>query len=133
MQGVACGSATLRAFLDSDASGVHVVATLPTDIQAHLDAKTARVLLSSDTRDRHKKHGWTADDFERLQAVLDLGEVRADRDRHVVVAHHDGRWWYAALKIAGNRNEVYLQSFRRSNADQIARFKGRGTLVRTGR
>jgi hypothetical protein len=67
-----------------------------------------------------------------IVAVLDHGEVRADRARHVVVAHRDGRWWYAALKIACDRKEVYLQSFRRSNDDQIARFKGRGELVHEG-
>ena len=122
----------MQTFLESEASGLCVVARLPADIQAHFGAKTTRVFPSSETRDSHKKHGWTATDFAHLQAVLDRGEVRADRERHVIAAYQDGTWWYAALKVTRDLKEVYLLSFRCSNSDQIKRIRERGTLVRTG-
>jgi len=122
----------VQTFLESEASGLCVVARLPADIQAYFGAKTTRVFLSSETRDSHKKHGWTAADFAHLQTVLDRGEVRADREHHVIAAHHDGVWWYAALKVTRDLKEVYLLSFRRSNNDQIARIRKRGRLVRSG-
>lgn len=126
------GGRALDEFLTTQASGTIVVARLPADIQNHLQAKTSRVFLSDETRDSHRKHRWTGEDFARLQAVLDHGEVRSDRERHVVVAHHDGAWWYAVVKVTGDRREVYLQSFRRSNDDQVNNFRKRGALVRSG-
>lgn len=74
--GSAGGGGGLRDFLESDASGIIVVARLPADIQSHFEAKTTRVFLSSDSRDTHEHHGWTAEDLTRLQNVLDHGEVR---------------------------------------------------------
>lgn len=122
----------MKDFLASDASGIVVVALLPADIQRHLGAKTTRVFLSSETRDSHKKHRWTAEAFARLQSILDQGEVREDRERHVIVAHHDSAWWCAVIKVTVGRREVYLQSLRRSNNDQIANIRMRGILVRHG-
>ena len=55
------------------------------------------------------------------------------RENHVIVAHQDGQWWFAALKVTGDRKEVYLQTFHRSNPGQIARLTRRGTLVRNTR
>lgn len=122
----------MEEFLSSEASGLLVVARLPLDIQAHLQARTGRVFLTAETRDSHRKHGWTADDLARLQTVFDHGEVRADRDRHVVVAYLDDVWWYAVVKVTPNRHEVYLQSYRRSNDDQIANVRQRAVLIRKG-
>ncbi|MBP2293131.1 hypothetical protein [Azospirillum rugosum] len=123
----------MQEFLDSDSSGITVVARLPTDIQAQLGAKTTCVFLSSETRDSHKKHGWTAEDFACLQAVLDDGEVRTDRERHVVVACLEKEWWLASLKTTMDRREVYLLTFHRSNKRQIAKFSQSGRLVRPAR
>ena len=120
----------MKDFLESDASGIIVVACLPADIQRHLGAKTTRVFLSSETRNSHKKHRWTSEAFARLQAILDQGEVREDRERHVIVAHHDSVWWCAVIKVTADRKEVYLQSLRRSNDDQIANMRARGILIR---
>jgi hypothetical protein len=106
------------------------IARLPSDLQAHLGTLSETVLLSSATRDSHRHHGWTADEFGHLQAMLDHGEVRADRDRHLVIAHLDGNWRVAALKVTGDRKEVFLQTFHSSNERNIVRFKLRGVLVR---
>ncbi|WP_211104153.1 hypothetical protein [Azospirillum sp. Sh1] len=120
----------MKDFLEGDASGVIVVAKLPLDIQTHLKAKTTRVFLSGGTRDTHGHHAWTAEIFAYLQEVLNRGEVRADRDHHVVVAHFNGKWWYAALKTTRDGKEVYLQSFRRMRPADLPRFHRRGELVR---
>lgn len=123
----------MEEFLSSEASGLLVVARLPLDIQAHLQARTGRVFLSAETRDSHRKHRWTAEDLARLQTVLDYGEVRTDRERHVVVAYLGEVWWYAVVKVTSDRHEVYLQSFRRSNEDQIANVRKRAVLIRPAR
>ncbi|NUB14781.1 hypothetical protein GAY28_20315 [Azospirillum brasilense] len=127
------GGGSLKCFPESEASGIVVVARLPADIQAHFGAKTTRVFLSSDTRDTHKKHKWTAEDIARLQTVLDRGEVRADKEFHIIAAHHDGEWWYAAVKVTRDRKEVYLQSFHVMRKKQVIDFPSKGTLVRTRR
>lgn len=127
------GGGTLKDFLEGNSSGVIVVATLPSDIQAHLGAKTTGVLLSSDTRDTHGHHKWAAEDFGRLQDVLSLGEVREDRERHVVAARFDGEWWMATVKVTVDRKEVYLQTFHRSNERQLRRFRKHPKLVRAGK
>ncbi|WP_172428782.1 phage portal protein family protein [Azospirillum brasilense] len=111
--GSGSGGGGLKDFLESQGSGIVVVARLPVDIQTHFGAKTTRVFLSSSTRDTHGHHNWTAEDFANLQEVLDRGEVRADREHHVIVAHLNDKWWYAALKVTKDQKEVYLQSFRR--------------------
>ncbi|WP_434623176.1 hypothetical protein [Azospirillum sp. B2RO_4] len=120
----------MKDFLEGDASGVIVVAKLPLDIQTHLKAKTTRVLLSSDTRDSHEKHRWTSEDFDHLQEILDRGEVRTDRDKHVVVAHLHGVWRCAILKVTSNLNEVYLSSLHRMRKKQVIDFPIKGSLVR---
>ncbi|MCM8736887.1 hypothetical protein M5E06_22465 [Azospirillum sp. A1-3] len=127
------GSVGVKDFLEGNASGVVVVAKLPLDIQTHLKAKTMRVLLSSDTRDSHQKHRWTSEDFDSLQEILDSGEVRTDRDKHVVVAHLHGVWRCAILKVTGNLNEVYLSSLHRMRKKQVIDFPTKGNLVREAR
>jgi hypothetical protein len=68
------GPIGVKDFLEGDASGVIVVAKLPSDIQTHLKAKTTRVFLSGATRDTHEHHAWTAEILAHLQVVLDRGE-----------------------------------------------------------
>lgn len=131
--GSGSGAGSLKDFLESEASGIVVVARLPADIQAHFAAKTTRVFLSSDTRDSHKKHGWTAEDLARLQTVLDRGEVRTDKEFHVVAAHQDGEWWYAVVKVTKDGKEVYLKSFHVMRKKQVIDFPKKGTLVRPRR
>ncbi|CAO3439428.1 DNA-cytosine methyltransferase (EC 2.1.1.37) [Azospirillum argentinense] len=121
---------SLKDFLESEGSGIVVVARLPVDIQTHFGAKTTRVFLSSSTRDTHGHHNWTAEDFANLQEVLDRGEVRADREHHVIVAHLNDKWWYAALKVTKDQKEVYLQSFRRMRPADLPRFYQRGEMIR---
>ncbi|MEC4591621.1 phage portal protein [Nitrospirillum amazonense] len=113
----------LAEFLRGGLSGTRVVARLPADIQRHLGAKSARVLLSAETVATHGHHGWTASEFGHLQGVLDRGEVRADRANHAVVAHLDGQWWYAAVKVTNTRDAVYLSSFHRMRESSLAAFR----------
>ncbi|WP_137107777.1 phage portal protein family protein [Azospirillum argentinense] len=128
--GSGSGGGSLKDFLESEGSGIVVVARLPVDIQTHFGAKTTRVFLSSSTRDTHGHHNWTAEDFSNLQEVLDRGEVRADREHHVIVAHLNDKWWYAALKVTKDQKEVYLQSFRRMRPADLPRFYQRGEMIR---
>lgn len=124
---------SVKDFLESDASGLVVVATLPADIQAHLRAKTTRVFFSSDTRNTHGHHQWTAEQLQRVQTVISEGEVREDRDRHVVAAHFDEQWWMATLKVTEDRKEVFMQTFHRSNERQVRKFRKIEKLVRSAK
>lgn len=128
--GSGSGGGSLKDFLESEGSGIVVVARLPVDVQTHFGAKITRVFLSSSTRDTHGHHNWTAEDFANLQEVLDRGEVRADREHHVIVAHLNDKWWYAALKVTKDQKEVYLQSFRRMRPADLPRFYQRGEMIR---
>ncbi|MDW7555298.1 hypothetical protein D9623_27215 (plasmid) [Azospirillum brasilense] len=128
--GSGSGGGSLKDFLKSEGSDIVVVARLPVDIQTHFGAKITRVFLSSSTRDTHGHHNWTAEDFANLQEVLDRGEVRAGREHHVIVAHLNDKWWYAALKVTKDQKEVYFQSFRRMRPADLPRFYQRGEMIR---
>lgn len=125
----------MKDFLESEASGIIVVARLPADIQKHLGAKTTRLFLSSETRDSHGHHRWTSEGFSLLNDILAFGEVRSDRARHVVAAYFDENWWIASLKVTADLREVYLLTFHRSNERQIRKFRKIPEIIRsvTGR
>lgn len=117
--------ATIRQFLESDRDGPIPVAVLPADIREQLGADTDRVLLSRYTADKQRKHPEiTADSYVWLQDLLDQGERLSDKPFHVIVIQRRGEWFVAVLKATKAGDEVYLQSFRRSDAKDIAKLRG---------
>lgn len=117
--------ATIRQFLESDRADPIPVAVLPVDIREQLGVDTDRILLSRYTADKQRKHPEiTADSYEWLQDLLDRGERIAGKPFHVVVIQHRGEWFVAVLKATRAGDEVYLQSFRRSDAKDIAKLRG---------
>lgn len=103
-----------------------IVAMLPADIRSALIANTSTVLLSRYTADKQKKHPKiTAESFRWLQELLDTGERIYDKKNHVTVIQHRDQPYLAVLKSTKNSEEVYLQSFRRSDAKNISSLRKR--------
>lgn len=103
------------------------MAKVPLDIKAKLGATTDHVLLSRYTADKQKKHPEiTAESYGKLQHLLDHGERLYDAKHHVTVVQHSSHPYVAVLKATQSGHEVYLQSFRRSDAKNVASLKRRG-------
>lgn len=103
-----------------------IVARLPADIRSFLCADTDNILLSRYTADKQKKHPEIIDEsFRWLQELLDTGERIYDKKHHATVIQHREQPYIAVLKATKNGEEVYLQSFRRSDAKNIASLKKR--------
>jgi hypothetical protein len=118
--------AEIFAFLGGTGGKPIVVAKVPLDIKAKLGANTDHVLLSRYTADKQKKHPEiTAASYGKLQHLLDHGERLYDTKHHVTVIHHSSNPHVAVLKATQSGHEVYLQSFRRSDAGNVASLKKR--------
>jgi hypothetical protein len=105
-----------------------IVAKVPHDIQARLHASSNAVLLSRYTADKQGKHPEiTAESFGMLQQLLDHGERLYDQRHHAIVIYEMGQPYVAVLKVTKNLDEVYLQSFRRSDLKNVASLRNRNT------
>lgn len=117
---------TIRGFLVGNEVEPIVVARIPSDIKNTLNASSDNVLLSRYTADKQAKHPEiTADSFAWLQDILDRGERLYDKRNHATVIHHREQPYVAVVKATVDGGEVYLQSFRRSDAKNIASLKKR--------
>ncbi len=102
------------------------VGLLPMDIQKRLGASADVVLLSRYTADKQRKHPEiTACSFSWLQDLLDNGARLYDKKHHATVIYHREQPYLVVLKVTSDGSEVYLQSFRRTDAKNIASLKKR--------
>ena len=116
----------IAGFLAGNDTHPIAVATVPADIQSVLGTSTGHVLLSRYTADKQKKHPEiTAESFRFLQELLDTGERLYDRKHHVTVIQHREQPYVAVLKATKSGEEVYLQSFRRTDAKNITSLRKR--------
>lgn len=119
--------AEISDFLAGTSGKPIVVAMVPIDIKARLKATSDHVLLSRYTADKQKKHPEiTAASYGKLQHLLDHGERLYDTKHHVTVIQHSSHPFVAVLKSTQSGSEVYLQSFRRSDAKNVASLMKRG-------
>ena len=116
----------IAVFLSGSMSNPINVARVPADIRTFLGTSTDIILLSRYTADKQKKHPEiTADSFFWLQELLDSGERLYDKKHHATVIQHREQPYVAVLKATKNGEEVYLQSFRRSDTKNIASLRKR--------
>lgn len=116
----------IAAFLSGSTPHPITVARTPADIRAVLGASSDSIQLSRYTADKQKKHPEiTAESFRWLQELLDTGERLYDQKHHATVIQHREQPYMAVLKATKNGKEVYLQSFRRSDAKNIASLRKR--------
>jgi hypothetical protein len=118
--------AEIADFLAGAAPHPIAVAKVPADIQSALGASAGHVLLSRYTADKQKKHPEiTAESFRFLQELLDTGERLYDKKHHATVIQHREQPYVAVLKATKSGEEVYLQSFRRTDAKNITSLRKR--------
>lgn len=116
----------IAAFLFGGMSNPINVARIPADIRAFLGVSTEHILLSRYTADKQKKHPEIkAESFGWLQELLDSGERLYDKKHHATVIQHREQPYVAVLKATKSGEEVYLQSFRRTDAKNIASLRKR--------
>lgn len=103
------------------------VATADKAIAAELEVKVGtEVRLSADTIRSHIKHEVaTPDAYGVLPGWLERnGKLRKDKSgRWSLIGEYDGNLYRAAVKVvnAGERQEVWLTSLRRTNFNQVAK------------
>lgn len=116
----------IAAFLSGGMFNPINVARIPADIRVFLGASTEHILLSRYTADKQKKHPEiTVASFGWLQELLDSGERLYDKKHHATVIQHREQPYVAVLKATKSGEEVYLQSFRRTDAKNIASLRKR--------
>ena len=84
------------------------------------------VRLSSESVQRHPRYAhFEAQDWRRVEGILDRGEwIEQPDGRRLLWIAEDRKPWTAVVKRTGN-DEVYLQSYRRVNRRDIAKWEGR--------
>ena len=75
---------------------------------------------------RHPPYAhFEAQDWRRVERILDRGEwIEQPDGRRLLWIVEDRKPWTAVVKRTGN-DEVYLQSYRRANRRDVARWEGR--------
>ncbi|MEX8503979.1 hypothetical protein [Leptothrix ochracea] len=126
MKATVTRQAEIVQFIASDATEPIPVALVPLDIQQRIGSLSGVVLLSRYTADKQRKHPEiTAESYTWLQSLLDQGDRIYDKKHHVTVIHHREQPYMAVLKATTSGAEVYLQSFRRTDAKNVASLKRR--------
>ena len=83
------------------------------------------VRLSSESVSTHPRYsGFGGEDWRRVQRILDQGEWVAEEGQRLLWIAEAGKPWMAVVKRTGN-GEVYLQSYRRANRRDVAKWEGR--------
>lgn len=96
------------------------------DIKTTLAVSTDWVLLSRYTANKQQKHPEiTANSFSWLQDMLDHGDRLYDKRHHSTIIYYRENPYIAVLKATTDGSELYLQSFRRSDAKNIASLRKR--------
>lgn len=120
------------AFSRGEIKGERKIAAIPSDISSWLPTESGMLLLSQATAAKQwREHpDISPEDYRRIQAMLDGGEVRRDRKLHLGLINDQGDWYYAVIKATSTGKAAYLQSFRRSNSSDVERIRERSDLIR---
>ena len=108
------------------------VAVLDRRYREMFGASTQVVQLSDDTMMKQlvKRPELTAQDYIRVQPVVERAQlIVKDRDLHRVFIREEGRLYRAVVKVTADQSEMYLQSFRRTNSDDIDSTRSSGEVV----
>ena len=98
-----------------------------------LSAESSVVRLSRETAVKQAGKHTALDqaDYGKLLEMIAAGEAIADRPRHLVLLRRfESRWWHAVIKVTRDRRELYLQSFRRTDQENVAAVRKRGRIMR---
>jgi hypothetical protein len=110
------------------------VAVLDDEYRGYLKAKTQVVLLSDDTLVKQilqrEGQGIEVAAYQELQRTIAQAQiVLRDRDYHLTIIQRGERFYWAVLKVTQDGKEIYLQSLRITNANQVRRQVERAQVV----
>ncbi len=119
-------------FIQGQVVGERPIAVIPNDLKGVLPSEASLLLLSQSTAAKqYREHpDILAEDYRRVQAMLERGEVFRDRDMHLGLLQDQGAWFYAVIKTTKTGKAVFLQSFRRTNVSDIERMRARSVVIR---
>ena len=81
------------------------------------------VRLSSESVVSHRKRfqGFSGEDWQRVQRIMDKGEWRKRSDTHRTLwIDDDGKSWLAVIKRSA-AGELFLVSYRRANTRELSK------------
>ncbi|WP_428527139.1 phage minor head protein [Roseibium sp.] len=130
------GSQAFRRVANGELAG-HTVfapaAVVPESVATAMGSTTRVAFLS--TADAAKQLGkgraFGPEFYTNVQALLDSGEIRADRSRKdstdfAAAGLIGGAWWRVVFRVTKAGDEIFLKSFRRSSENQIESYRKRG-------
>lgn len=98
------------------------VAALSDEAARLIGARTRVVNLSvqdAEKQNRHRNPPLAAEDYARLQSLIETGGVWDEGGRDFVfVGAVDGLLWHAVLHLAASRRGLFLRSFRRTDTPE---------------
>jgi hypothetical protein len=110
------------------------LALLPVELRGALKVETTIVRFSVATATKQMANAerlhFTPKDYEKVQRLLDRGEIILQDDNIVAQGKVDGQYWYAAFKRTKSGKAVFLTSFRRATEDKLVHPRRKGDIVR---
>lgn len=113
-------------------SGEWPIAALSADMKQLLGSKVNAVMLSAETlRKQHANHPeLSLEEYQLIPDIVDDGKVIDRGDNKLVFFHTADHFYKASLKVTGNRQELFLTTFYRTDAREFERDLRKGTVVR---
>ena len=118
---------------DGSATGSVPIAMLSDELAQALDARSRAVLFSDSTAAKIRTKHAEVDgaNLARLQDLMEAGEVRRTKDRHITVIGPGTLPWLAVLKRTADGSETYLSTiYKISSARYLARLRQRSERLR---
>lgn len=117
-------------FVKGEVGGKVPVTVLDDKTKTALGSQSQTVYLSSDTMDKQRAHHpeLSLDEYQKLPRLTD-GQVIQQDDSRLVYFKVDGRLYKGVIKVTGNREELYLVSYYRTDESEMARDGRRGKRV----
>jgi hypothetical protein len=115
------------------------VAILDSDLRRLFGVETQTVLLSDSSMFKQvfsrSGQDFGLRDYWKVQAVIEQAQVivRTANQESLAFIHAGDEWWQAVIKATQDRREVYLQSFRKTNAANLAAVMKNGEVLRDAR
>lgn len=111
------------------------IAQVSQDIADHLGASSRNVHLHQAYAIKAvRKHGLTPDHLPLIFEVVDYGAALVDRPNHVTFLHLDkstwGDWFQVSIKRGFEDRRLFLTTFHRSDAGEVARKMRRHEIIR---
>ncbi|MBI5646678.1 MAG: minor capsid protein [Ignavibacteriae bacterium] len=125
-------SVVFNRLLEGKGSGNVTAAIMSKALQKAIGVQTNSVLLSSETvAEQAVKHPeMTPDDYRALPVIIgDPDVVIRERADTLIFTRSGEVWYHAVARGTKDGSAVYLRSFRKTDAQDVARVRKRGTVV----